>query len=218
MALSIKKGLELNNYAVDICYDAESGLSYASDSAYDFILIDRRLPDGKDGLDICRQLRATGVNTPVVIITAYGEVVHKVEGLRAGADDYLVKPFSLDELYARIEAILRRPADFKSNIIKLDNLTLDSSKKEVKRADKVIDLSPKEYALLYYMLHNVDRVLSKDQLLAHLWNDESEVLASTVESYISSLRKKIDKSFVEEKSLIHTRWGFGYLISERKNV
>jgi len=218
MALSIKKGLELNHYAVDICYDAESGLSAAVDSDYDFILIDRRLPNGQDGLDICKKIRDGGITTPIVIITAYGEVVHKVEGLKAGADDYLVKPFALDELYARIEAILRRPEEYKSSILTLDNLSLDVSSKEVKRGDIKINLSPKEYALLYYMLRHVDRVLSKDQLLSHVWNDESDILPSTIETYISSLRNKVDRKFKEYKPLIHTRWGFGYLLSEKDDV
>lgn len=210
MADSIKHGLELHRFAVDVYSDFESGLAAAPDPDYDIILLDRRLPDGHDGLEICRELRADNIKTPVIMLTAFGEVRDRVTGLMSGADDYIVKPFSLDELVARIQAILRRPHRFSGTILTVDDLSLDPGQHEVKRGKDAIRLTPKEYAIVFYMMQHHGQTLSKEQIVSHIWDEGADILAATVETHISSLRKKIDESYPKRPPLIHTVWGFGY--------
>lgn len=205
---AIKLGLEQDGYAVDHLLTAEEGLAYAETENYDVIILDRMLPGNKDGLDICRQLRKSGNSTPTLMLTARGETIDRVTGLDAGADDYLVKPFDFNELLARLRALKRRPLHALGPVIKHGDLSIDTVLKQVTIATKVVKLSKKEYALLEYLAHHTDQISSKDQILDHVWDFDSDVLPNTVEVFIRSLRKKIDGSTAESR--IETVRGFGY--------
>ncbi len=215
IADAIKRGLEQEKYAVDVEYDADSGLGAALNEAYDAMIIDRLLPGSMEGLDIARELRKSNVHTPILILTAKDQIPDRVAGLNAGADDYLVKPFAFDELLARVRALLRRPVENKGTLLKAGDLTLDSVSYEVKRAGKRIELSSKEFALLDYLMRNQGRVLSKDNIISHVWDFDADILPNTVEVYIGYLRNKIDKPFKKSSPLIHTLRGFGYKLGDR---
>jgi len=213
IANAVKQGLVLENYAVDVEYDGDSGLGAALNEAYDVMIIDRMLPGTVDGMDICRQVRQAGIHTPILILTAKDQIKDRVEGLNSGADDYLVKPFSFEELLARLRALMRRPQKTQSNILKIEDLSLDTISFEVKRSGKPIALSSKEFALLEYLMRNSGRVLSKDNIISHVWDFDADVLPNTVEVYIGYLRNKIDKPF--KRPLLHTNRGFGYVLGAK---
>ncbi len=214
IANALKQGLVQENYAVDVEYDADSALGSALNEAYDLMIIDRMLPGTIDGMEVCRQVREAGIHTPILMLTAKDQVRDRVEGLNSGADDYLIKPFSFEELLARIKALLRRPQQAQSNTLKIADLSLDTISYEVKRAGKTIDLSAKEFALLEYLIRNSGRVLSKDNIISHVWDFDADVLPNTVEVYIGYLRNKIDKPF--GKPLLQTNRGFGYVLEDRR--
>src|SRR6185437_12061102 len=154
IAGALKRGLEQEAYAVDLAYDGEEGLSSALTDEYDIIVLDRMLPGLLDGAEICKEVRANGIRTPIIMLTAKDKIGDRVEGLNAGADDYLVKPFAFEELLARLRALMRRPQDHVGNLLALDDLTLDTTSYEVKRAGRKIQLSQREYALLEYLMRN----------------------------------------------------------------
>jgi DNA-binding response OmpR family regulator len=213
IANAVKQGLEQERFAVDVEYDGDGGLGAALSETYDVMIIDRMLPGSVEGLEICRQVRAAGKHTPILLLTAKDQIKDRVEGLNSGADDYLIKPFSFDELLARIRALLRRPEVAQSNVIKVGDLSLDTLNFNVQRDGRAIELSAKEFALLEYMMRNAGQVLSKDKIISHIWNFDADVLPNTVEVYIGYLRNKIDKPF--DKPLLHTARGFGYSIGEK---
>jgi DNA-binding response OmpR family regulator len=212
IAAAVKKGLELKGFAVDAVHDGETGLAHAIDSDYDLVVLDRMLP-GIDGVELVRRVREQGVSTPVLMLTARGTIGDRVEGLNSGADDYLVKPFSFDELNARVKALLRRPVKHTGTIIKLDDLSLDTTTYEVKRGDTPIKLSNKEFSLLEYFMHHQGQVITKDMIINHVWDEDALVLPNTVEVYIGYLRNKIDRPFPDSKPLLHTLRGFGYKLA-----
>jgi DNA-binding response OmpR family regulator len=214
IAAALKRGLEQEKFAVDVEHDADSGLGSALNEPYDLMIIDRMLPGSMEGLDICREVRANGIHTPILVLTAKDQVRDRVSGLDTGADDYLIKPFAFDELLARVRALLRRPRENKGNVLEVGDLSLDTVSYEVKRADKAIDLSSKEFALLEYLMRNAGRVINKDAIIAHVWNFDADILPNTVEVYIGYLRNKIDKPF-KKRPLIHTLRGFGYKIEAK---
>jgi DNA-binding response OmpR family regulator len=209
IANAIKRGLTQENYAVDVEYDAESGLGAALSQPYDLMVIDRLLPGSLDGLDICREVRDKGIHAPILILTAKDQIRDRVQGLNAGADDYLIKPFSFEELLARIRALLRRPHDTTGTTLKVKDLTLNTLTYEVKRSNQSIPLSSKEFALLEYLMRHTGRVISKDTIISHVWDFDADILPNTVEVYIGYLRSKIDKPF-KGPALIQTLRGFGY--------
>lgn len=211
IANSIKAGLEQELYAVDVAYDGTEGFDLAATEDYDIIILDLMLP-GIDGLTICKKLREKSIHTPVLILTAKGEVENKVEGLNSGADDYLAKPFSFSELLARIKALSRRPKQTLNSSLKVADLTLNTLTYEVLRSGRAIKLSKTEYALLEYLMRHEERILTKDQIINHVWDYDADVLPNTVEVYLGYLRGKIDKAFPNKKPLIHTVRGFGYKI------
>jgi len=211
IADSIKKGLEQESYAVDVAYDGEAGFDLASTEDYDIIVLDLMLPR-IDGMTVCKQLRQEKIQTPVLMLTAKGALEDKVQGLNGGADDYLVKPFAFAELVARIKALARRPKKALAAVLTIDDLSLDTVSLEVKRGDKKLKLSKKEFALLEHLLRNQDKILSKKQLIHSVWDFDADVLPNTVEVYIGYLRNKIDKPFKNKPKLIHTIRGFGYKI------
>ncbi len=213
IANALKRGLELSGYAVDMVHDGDTGYSYAADPDYDAIILDRMLPGSLDGVALCQRLRDDGVHTPVLMLTARGTLGDKVEGLNSGADDYLVKPFSFDELTARLRALLRRPAVTTGTILKVDDLELDPQKFTVKRAGQTVKLSHKEFMLLEYFMHHAGQTLTKDTLISHIWDEDADILPNTVEVYIGYLRAKVDRPFPNSRPLLHTKRGFGYKLA-----
>ena len=211
IARAIKLGFQQERAIVEVAHDSESGLSAALNDEYDVLIIDRMLPGDMDGVEICRTVREKGIQTPVIILTAKTQIRDRVTGLNAGADDYLSKPFSFEELLARVRALLRRPQDTVGNVLQVDDLTLDTVTYEVKRASKPIRLSNTEYSLLEYLMRNSGRVLSKANIINHVWDFDADILPNTVEAYIGYLRTKIDKPF-KGSELIQTVRGFGYKI------
>lgn len=210
IAQAVKKGLELKGYAVDAVFDGDSGYSYAVDPDYDLIVLDRMLPGSLDGTELCLKIRKEGIKTPILMLTARGTIGDRVEGLNSGADDYLVKPFSYDELVARVRALLRRPPITVGSVLKTADLSLNPQTYEVKRGKEVIKLSHKEFALLEYLMHHSGQIITKDMIVSHIWDEQSNILPNTVEVYIGYLRNKIDRAFPSKRPLIHTQRGFGY--------
>ncbi len=218
IANSIKKGLEQESYAVDVAYDGEYGFDLAATEDYDVIILDLLLPK-MDGIELCKKLRKEeNIHTPILMLTAKGQLNDKVEGLNAGADDYLVKPFAFAELLARIKALTRRPKDSLEATLTVEDLSFDTLAYEVKRAGKEIKLSKKEFALLEYLLRHQGKILTKDQIINNVWGYDADILPNTVEVYIGYLRNKIDKPFKNKPSLVQTVRGFGYKIGDKSNV
>ena len=213
IANSIKKGMELEGFAVDITYDGIEGYDMASSEEYDVIILDLMLP-GMDGVTLCKKLREEKKHTPILMLTAKGQIQDKVLGLNSGADDYLVKPFAFEELLARVRALTRRPKNGGNIILKTKDLILNTVTYEVKRSGEKISLSRKEFSLLEYLMRNPDKIISKDQIIGHVWDYDADILPNTVEVYIGYLRKKIDLAFPNSTPLIHTVRGFGYKIGE----
>jgi DNA-binding response OmpR family regulator len=215
IANAIKKGLEQESFACDVAYDGKEGMGQALTIDYDLIILDRMLPETIDGLNICKVLRDQKNHTPVLILTAKDKIEDRVEGLDSGADDYLIKPFAFEELLARVRTLLRRPKNKLDDILKVGNLTLNLRTYEVRRGGKKIALSSKEFALLEYLMRNPGQVLTKDNIIAHVWDYDADILPNTVEVFIGYLRNKIDKPF-RDKPLIQTVRGFGYKIGKTK--
>lgn len=211
IANAIKKGLSQESFAVDVSFDGKDGLGSALAIEYDLIILDRMLPE-IDGINICKALRDKKIKTPILILTAKDKVSDRVEGLNAGADDYLTKPFAFEELLARVRALLRRPQEVAATTLKIEDLSLNTSTYEVKRENAIISLSSKEFALLEYIMRNPSRILTKDNIISHVWDYDADILPNTVEVYIGYLRNKIDKPFPKKPHLIHTVRGFGYKI------
>jgi len=214
IAQALKEGLEQESYAVDLAYDGETGLNTALNDDYDLIILDVMLPK-RSGLEVCQKLRESSNHTPILMLTAKNQNRDVVQGLNTGADDYLAKPFSFEVLLARIRALLRRPPDSLSEVLSSADLSLNTVTKEVKRAGQVITLSAKEYALLEYLLRNEHRVLSKNNIITHVWNFDADILPNTVEVFVAYLRAKIDKPF-DSPPLIQTIRGFGYKLGPAK--
>ncbi len=215
IAASLKKGLEQEKFVVDISHDGEDGYNLASTEDYDVLILDVMLPK-MDGFEICRKLREAKKFTPILMLTAKGMLEDKIAGFDAGADDYLPKPFAFEELLARVRALSRRPKDVLNDNLSLNDLSLNTKTFEVKRDQRTIQLSQKEFALLEYMIRHPNQILSKDQIIQHVWDYDADVLPNTVEVYIGYLRQKIDKSFINQAPLIHTIRGFGYKLGEKR--
>ena len=208
IANALRRALQQEKYAVDVCYDGDNGYAMATTEPYDVMIIDRMLPGEYDGLAIVRELRSLNIHTPVLLLTALGTVRDKTTGLDTGADDYLVKPFALEELLARVRALIRRPQDQQPNTLTAGDLSIDTTTFEVRRGSVVISLTQKEYALLEYLMRNQNRPLTKEMIISHVWDYDADILPNTVEVYIKYLRNKIDKN--PFTPLIHTVRGFGY--------
>lgn len=205
------KTLERAGYGVDACYDGEEALDYAAGAAYDCILLDIMMPK-LDGHAVLRALRNKGSVTPVIFLTARDSVQDRITGLDLGADDYLVKPFDLDELLARIRAATRKYSAQKTSVLTLADLTVDTSSHTVTRAGQNIKLSAKEYAILEYMMQHKGTVISRARLEDHIWNYDYTGGSNVVDVYITYLRKKIDQRF--DKKLLHTVRGAGWILKE----
>jgi DNA-binding response OmpR family regulator len=213
IANSIKKGLEQEKYAVDVAYTGSDGYDLASTEDYDLIILDILLPE-MNGIEICQELRENKIHTPILMLTAKGQTEDKVKGLDAGADDYMTKPFSFDELLARVRALIRRQGSVLNSVLSVEDLTFDTKQFLVKRGEKSIRLSSKEFSLLEYLIRNKNNIVTKDQIISHVWDYDADILPNTVEVYIKNLRNKIDKPFINKKPLIQTVRGFGYKIGK----
>ena len=212
IAQSLKEGLEDEAYAVDVAHDGDEGYRTAMADGYDVIILDVMLPE-MNGYEVCRALRKDGNQTPILMLTARDAERDIVEGLDMGADDYLAKPFSFEVLLARLRALLRRPNGKLEEVLRVGDLTLDPSLKKVTRANQEISLTAKEYAVLEYLMRNAGKVLSKEQIISHVWDFDANVLPNNVELFIMFLRRKIDKPF--DSKLIHTVPGFGYKLEDK---
>lgn len=207
----LKKALRGERYAFDVAYDGKEGLAKALNGNYGFIILDLSLPK-LDGMDVCRQLRSKHVHTPIIMLTARGVVENRIEGLDIGADDYLLKPFSLNELFARIRAILRRRKVTETPLIKVRDLVIDGKKHEVTRDGKVLTLTPKEYRILGTLVRNKGQAISRKQLIEEAWGPSFVETNNELNVHIRYLRRKVDS---ERKSpLIKTVRGVGYTLSE----
>jgi heavy metal response regulator len=205
----IGKRLKEEGYAYDLASDGREGLNFAESIEYDCILLDIMLPS-VDGFTIIQKLREKNINSPIIVLTAKSDTKDKVNGLDYGADDYITKPFSFEELIARVRVMLRRKLDEKETVLKCKDLTLDLISREVYRNNKLIQLTTKEFAILEYFLRNKGRILTKSQIAEHVWNYEFDYHSNIIEVYIRYLRKKIDDDY--EEKLIHTIRGVGYKI------
>jgi heavy metal response regulator len=210
IAQFIQQGLVEVGYAVDIASNGRAGLDYALSAEYDIIAIDIMLPE-MDGLQLLQTLRSERINIPVLLLTARDTVEDRVRGLDAGADDYLVKPFAFSELLARLRALLRRPPLQVDTILRVGELEMDVANREVRRAGAAIDLSPREFALLEYLMRHPRQVLTRDQITEHIWNFDFYGDSNVVDVYIGYLRRKIDRGF--DRPLLHTVRGVGYRLS-----
>ncbi len=209
LANAMKRALELQKYAVDAVHDGNEALDMILGESYDLVILDLMLP-GLDGIEICRKVRKEGLAVPILMLTAKGQVSDKVAGLDEGADDYVVKPFSFEELFARVRALVRRPQENDGSVLKTGSLLLDPVKFKVNREGKLIQLSSKEFSLLEYLMRNKNAVVTKEQIIAHVWDYDADVLPNVVEVHMKHLRDKIDAPF--KNPLIFTRRGFGYEI------
>lgn len=213
IARALGRALKNEKYAVDISHDGTDAYAMAGMIDYDLLILDRMIPGDYDGLSLTKKLREEGKRVPILLLTALGEIQDKTEGLDSGADDYLTKPFALDELLARIRALLRRPQTQVETILKIADLSLDLNMHEVFRNNQKIELTNKEFSLLEYLVRNAGRPVSKEQIINHVWNYDADILPNNIEVYISYLREKVDKPF--EKKLIKTVRGIGYKIDEQ---
>jgi len=206
----IARGLREQAYAVDLAPDGEQALYQASINEYDIVILDVLLPV-KNGYQVCRELRAAGFRTPILMLTARDSVDDRVAGLDSGADDYLAKPFDFKELLARLRALLRRGVTLRPRVVQVADLVLDTGGHRVTRAGKGVSLTAKEYALLEYLVLNEGRVVGREQIAQHVWDESFDPFSNVIDVYIKRLRNKLDTGFT--RRLIHTRRGAGYMLS-----
>jgi DNA-binding response OmpR family regulator len=208
-ATVLAKGLREHAYAVDIANDGDAALEQAAINQYDLLIVDVLLP-GIDGLEVCRRLRAEGASVPVLMLTALGRLDDRVEGLDAGADDYLPKPYHFKELLARVRALLRRGPALASAVLSVRDLAIDTRARRVVRAGRTVPLTTKEYSLLEYLAKRQGEVVGRADIAEHVWDDSFDPMSNLIEVYIQRLRRKIDDG--HDAKLIHTRRGAGYTL------
>jgi DNA-binding response OmpR family regulator len=209
IAAVVKRGLERSGYSVTTVHDGAEGLELALNEEWALILLDLMLP-GRDGLDICRSLRARRNTTPILMLTARDAVPDRVRGLEVGADDYLPKPFAFEELLARVRALLRRESVHRTSLIQIRDIEIDTTSRRVLREGVEIPLTPREWSLLEALVRSEDRPLSRETILSRVWDDEGRTGSNTVDVYINQLRRKLDTD--AEVKLIHTIHGVGYVL------
>lgn len=207
----ITKHFKKNNYSVDSCFDGEQALDYVLYGEYDLIITDIMMPK-IDGYEFIKQLRVKGNSTPVIMLTAKDSLDDKILGLDSGADDYIVKPFEFDELLARIRVLMRRNYGFATNIIQVDDVVLDISKKQVTRSGESIVLTGKEYEVLEYLFKNKTGIISREQILNHVWDYDYKGASNIIDVIVKNIRKKLDVG--SKKPIIHTKRGLGYFVKE----
>ncbi|MEA2554358.1 MAG: hypothetical protein QOJ65_2534 [Fimbriimonadaceae bacterium] len=207
MAQAIRRGLREAAYAVDVARDGEDALYQAAINEYDAVILDVMIPK-RDGFEVCRELRAQGSRIPVLMLTARDAVEDRIGGLDTGADDYLTKPFEFGELLARLRALLRRGQELRPTIIKVGDLEIDTRGQRVRRGGHPIELTTKEYTLLEFLARNAGKVVGREEISEHVWDDTFDPFSKLIEVYINRLRRKVDEPF--GVTLIHTRRGAGY--------
>lgn len=212
LSKAIVRALQLQGYAVDTAGDGELAVALAQSESYDVIILDILLPL-LDGKAVCRELRTAGVNTPILMLSALGQVNDRTSGLDLGADDYMIKPFSFEELFSRLRALLRRSAQTPSPLLRAEDLVLDPQARTVTRSGQVLELSRKEFALLEYLLRQKNSAVTKEQIVQHVWNYDADILPSTVEVHMKHLRDKVDVGF--SPALLVTIRGVGYCLREK---
>jgi two-component system copper resistance phosphate regulon response regulator CusR len=210
---SLKQGLEENHYTVDVAYDGLMGKQLATRTAYQLIISDIIIP-GINGLELCKSLRAEGIQTPILMLTALSTTDDKLVGFEAGADDYLAKPFDFKEFLARVKALIKRSNQtlIEAQVLKFADLELDLTSKIVIRSGQKINLTAKEFQLMEYFLRNQEKVISKAEIAENIWEVEDEGSSNLIEVYVNYLRKKVDKGFPSK--LIHTQFGMGYILRQ----
>ena len=209
LADALGRGLEQQGYAVDIAYDGEEALELFEVNGYDLILLDLNIPK-IDGVEVCRQIRQSGSSTGILMLTARSGLDDRVNGLDQGADDYLVKPFHMSELLARVRAILRREGETRHTILRTGDLVLDPNAMRISFKDIEIPLTAKEFGILDYLMRNAGRVVSQEELLEHVWNEDANMFTHTLKVHINNLRKKLGTAGADD--LITTVKGMGYMI------
>ncbi len=209
---NIRKGLVETGYAVDQAFDGDEGLYLAGSESYDVIILDLMLPK-TDGIEVCKELRRKGTITPILMLTAKTRVDDKVAGLESGADDYLAKPFEFAELKARVQALIRRSVQQPTSVITLGTIEVDTVQHKVRRNGKEITLTPKEFAILEFLAHHKDEVVTRTQITEHVWDYNFDSLSNVVDVFMASLRKKLSSG--KGKRLIETVHGVGYKLSDR---
>lgn len=205
----VSEKMKKEGFAVDSCFDGDEVEDYLSCAEYDAVILDIMLP-GTSGMDILRAMRSKGDKTPVLLLTALGSVENRIEGLNAGSDDYLVKPFDLEELTARVRAIIRRSGEQATNVLTVEDLCLDSAAKTVSRGGSEIKLTSKEFSILEYLMQNRGKVMTRSQILEHIWNYDYAGGSNVVDVYMHNIRKKVDGQAQEKR--IHTVQGMGYTV------
>lgn len=211
IARFVAKGLREQAYAVDVAANGEDALEQASVNTYDLVILDVMIP-APDGFEVCRRLRDSGLRIPILMLTARDTTDDRVRGLDTGADDYLTKPFEFRELLARLRALLRRSGELRPSLIAVDDLVLDTASQTAARAGRRIPLTTKEYALLEYLARSSGRVVGREEISEHVWDETFEPFSNTIEVYVNRLRHKIDEQAA--KPLIHTRRGAGYILGD----
>jgi two-component system copper resistance phosphate regulon response regulator CusR len=209
VARFIARGLREQAYAVDVATNGEDALYQAAINTYDAIILDVMIPM-KDGFTVCRELRAEGSRVPVLMLTARDAVEDRIQGLDTGADDYLTKPFEFGELLARLRALLRRGQELRPLIVSVADLTIDTRGQQARRSGRLLNLTTKEYALLEYLSRNAGRVIGREEIAEHVWDERFDPFSNLIEVYVNRLRHKVDEPF--DQPLIHTRRGAGYVL------
>ncbi|HZR39976.1 MAG TPA: response regulator transcription factor [Ktedonobacteraceae bacterium] len=207
---SLKMNLTHEGYSVDTAYDGQEGQDFAELTPYDLIILDILLPE-KDGLEVCRDLRRRRIHTPILLLTARDSVDDRVQGLDCGADDYLVKPFAMRELLARLRALLRRQQPYKSGRLEIGDLVIDPVTHTVEREGRAIELTPREFALLEYLMYHPNQVVTREMIEQHIWNYDFESESNVIDVYVRRLRRKIDAPFAVQ--LLQTIRGVGYRLT-----
>jgi two-component system copper resistance phosphate regulon response regulator CusR len=209
-ARMLAKGLREQTFAVDVAADGESALEQAELNDYDLVILDVLLP-GKDGFEVCREMRAAGSATPILMLTARDAVEDRIEGLDTGADDYLTKPFNFHEMLARVRALLRRGPALRPELISMADLDIDARARQVSRAGQAVELTAKEYALLEYLARRANEVVTRAEIAEHVWDESFDPFSNLIEVYIQRLRRKLDDG--RSPKLIRTRRGEGYILT-----
>jgi DNA-binding response OmpR family regulator len=211
----LAKGLREHAYVVDVAPDGRAGLDHAVLNDYDLIILDVLLPE-IDGLEVCRRIRSRGLAVPILMLTARGGIDERVEGLDAGADDYLLKPFHFAELLARVRALLRRGPVLSPNVLRVADLAIDTRTRHVERNGRPIPLTTKEYTLLAYLTRRQNEIVTRSDIIDHVWDDNFDPLSNVIDVYIQRLRRKVDDG--HEPKLIHTRRGAGYVLTPNEEA
>ncbi|MBI5885187.1 MAG: response regulator transcription factor [Deltaproteobacteria bacterium] len=213
LASIMKQGLEEEGYVVDVAHDGEEGLYMAENFPIDAVILDIMLPI-LDGLTVLARMRKKGIMTPVILLTARDALIDKIKGLDTGADDYLTKPFVFQELLARVRSLLRRKGEVKQAVIQIGDLKINTASHEVSRNGKSVSLSAREYALLEFLAYKKDNVVSRSEIVEHIYHEDSDMDSNVVDVYVNYLRNKIDKGY--DKKLIHTVRGAGYMLKKEE--